>query len=88
MHHQKSVVSTRLRTRSENGMKKPTLLSPQVVSIGPFHHKNERLKAMEEHKERYYKSFVERSDQINLEDLVRVIREMEESLRSCAFLQR
>ena len=57
--------------------------TPQVVSIGPFHHKNERLKAMEEHKERYFKSFVERSDQINLEDLVRVIREMEESIRGC-----
>ena len=38
---------------------------------------------MEEHKERYFKSFVERSDQINLEDLVRVIREMEESIRGC-----
>ena len=27
--------------------------TPQVVSIGPFHCKDERLKATEEHKERY-----------------------------------
>ncbi|KAM4105962.1 hypothetical protein ACJW30_04G027900 [Castanea mollissima] len=42
--------------------------TPQVVSIGPFHHKNKRLKAMEEHKERYFRS---------------VIRDMEESIRGC-----
>ena len=60
--------------------------TPQVVSIGPFHHKNERLKtrlqAMEEHKERYFRSFLQRS-KINLEDLVVVIRDMEESIRGC-----
>ncbi|XP_030973293.1 putative UPF0481 protein At3g02645 isoform X1 [Quercus lobata] len=56
--------------------------TPQVVSIGPFHHKNERLKAMEEHKERYFRSFLQRSKK-NLEDLVGVIRDMEESIRGC-----
>ena len=56
--------------------------TPQVVSIGPFHHKNERLKAMEEHKEGYFRSFVKGSA-INLEYLVGRIREMEESIRGC-----
>uniref|UniRef100_A0A7N2MS41 Uncharacterized protein n=1 Tax=Quercus lobata TaxID=97700 RepID=A0A7N2MS41_QUELO len=60
--------------------------TPQVVSIGPFHHKNERLKAMEEHKERYFRSFVKRSA-INSESLVGEmvgeIRKMEESIRGC-----
>ena len=56
--------------------------TPQVVSIGPFHHKNERLKAMEEHKERYFRSFVKWS-KINLECLVGTIKEMEESIRGC-----
>ena len=56
--------------------------TPQVVSIGPFHHKNERLKAMEEHKERYFRSFVKRSA-IKLEYLVGIIREMEDSIRGC-----
>ncbi|KAM3702464.1 hypothetical protein ACJW31_04G027700 [Castanea mollissima] len=56
--------------------------TPQVVSIGPFHHKNERLKAMEEHKERHFKSFVERSG-IDVEYLVGEIRKMEKSIREC-----
>ena len=56
--------------------------TPQVVSIGPFHHKNKRLKSMEEYKERYFQSFVERSG-IKLEYLVDTISEMEESIRGC-----
>ena len=56
--------------------------TPQVVSIGPFHHENERLKVMEEHKERYFRSFVKRRE-INLEYLVGTIREIEESICGC-----
>nr|POE63892.1 upf0481 protein [Quercus suber] len=54
----------------------------QVVSIGPFHHKNKGLRAMEEHKERYFRSFAKRSA-IKLEYLVGTIREMEESIHGC-----
>ena len=61
--------------------------TPQVVSIGPFHHKNKRLKSMEEYKERYFQSFVERSE-IKLEYLVDTISEMEESIRGCYVMQR
>ncbi|XP_050258854.1 UPF0481 protein At3g47200-like [Quercus robur] len=56
--------------------------SPQIISIGPFHHQTKRLKAMEEHKERFFRSFVKRS-KINLECLVGTIKEMEESIRGC-----
>ena len=56
--------------------------TPQLVSIGPFHHKNERLKAMEQHKERYFRSFMQK-DGIVLKDFVGIIREMEESIRGC-----
>ena len=56
--------------------------TPQVISIGLFHHKSERLKAIEEHKDRYFQSFVERSE-IKLEYLVDTISEMEESIRGC-----
>ncbi|KAF3958563.1 hypothetical protein CMV_016539 [Castanea mollissima] len=56
--------------------------TPQVISIGPFHHKNKRLKAMEELKERYFSSFVKRT-KINLDDLVGKIREMEKRIRGC-----
>ena len=56
--------------------------TPQVVSIGPFHHKNERLKAMEGHKERYLRSFLQRS-KINSEYLVSEIRAIEGNIRGC-----
>ena len=56
--------------------------TPQVVSIGPFHHKNKRLKVMEEHKERYFRSFMKRS-KIKLEYLVDNIRKMENRILGC-----
>ncbi|KAM3750302.1 hypothetical protein ACB098_04G026900 [Castanea mollissima] len=56
--------------------------TPQIISIGPFHHKKERLQAMEEHKERYFRSFVKRN-KIDLDYLIGTIKEMEESIRGC-----
>lgn len=56
--------------------------TPQVVSIGPFHHKNKRLKVMEEHKERYFRSFMNRSE-IKVEYLVDSIKKMEKRIRGC-----
>ncbi|KAL4655112.1 hypothetical protein ACB092_01G427300 [Castanea dentata] len=60
--------------------------TPQVISIGPYHHKNEKLKTMEENKERYFRSFVQRC-QINWKNLVpklvSTIRELEERIRGC-----
>ncbi|KAB2619062.1 hypothetical protein D8674_014931 [Pyrus ussuriensis x Pyrus communis] len=35
--------------------------TPQVVSIGPLHHGKEHLKAMEEHKKRYLRHFLNRT---------------------------
>ncbi|XP_075662939.1 UPF0481 protein At3g47200-like [Castanea sativa] len=56
--------------------------TPQVFSIGPFHHKNKRLKVMEEHKERYFRSFMKRS-KIELKYLLDNIRKMEKRIRGC-----
>ncbi|KAM3702468.1 hypothetical protein ACJW31_04G028000 [Castanea mollissima] len=56
--------------------------TPQIISIGPFHHQTSRLKAMQEHKERFFRSFLKRS-QINLECLVGTIKDMEGSIRGC-----
>ena len=56
--------------------------TPQVVSIGPFHHKNKRFKVIEEHKERYFRSFMKRS-KIKSEYLVDNIRKMEKRIRGC-----
>ncbi|KAM4126205.1 hypothetical protein ACB094_01G370500 [Castanea mollissima] len=58
--------------------------TPQVISIGPFHHDaNDKLHTMEQRKLRYLKYFIERVENfdISLEDLVRIIKENEESIR-------
>ncbi|KAM3762784.1 hypothetical protein ACB098_01G371800 [Castanea mollissima] len=60
--------------------------TPQVISIGPFHHDaNDKLRTMEQRKLRYLKYFIERVENfdISLEDLVRIIKENEESIRCC-----
>ncbi|KAM4126204.1 hypothetical protein ACB094_01G370400 [Castanea mollissima] len=60
--------------------------TPQVISIGPFHHNaNEKLHTMEQRKLRYLKYFIERVENfdISLEDLVRIIKENEESIQCC-----
>ncbi|GAB4854092.1 hypothetical protein Ancab_022674 [Ancistrocladus abbreviatus] len=56
---------------------------PLVVSIGPFHYKDERLRAMEEHKLRYLKYFLNRTKNRNLEDYVNFVKEREELVRKC-----
>ncbi|XP_059460686.1 UPF0481 protein At3g47200-like [Corylus avellana] len=56
--------------------------TPQVISIGPFHHGNQKLQIMEKYKVRYLKEFMERV-KINLENLVCTIEDSEESVRQC-----
>ncbi|KAM3714925.1 hypothetical protein ACJW31_01G370000 [Castanea mollissima] len=58
--------------------------TPQVVSIGPFHRGNAELR-MEQRKLRYLKYFIQRFEvfNISLKDLVRTIKECEESVRCC-----
>ncbi|KAF5184879.1 hypothetical protein FRX31_025536 [Thalictrum thalictroides] len=58
--------------------------TPQLVSIGPYHHGTESLKAMEEHKIRYLSDFLGRLPRhCSLADLVQSLRELEESARQC-----
>ncbi|XP_059640858.1 UPF0481 protein At3g47200-like isoform X2 [Cornus florida] len=56
--------------------------TPRVVSIGPLHHGQKSLQAMEEHKLRYLQSFLSRTILI-LEDIVRDVRMWEERARRC-----
>ncbi|KAB1221430.1 hypothetical protein CJ030_MR2G013154 [Morella rubra] len=56
--------------------------TPRVVSIGPLHYGNERLKAMEEHKKRYLQNFMERTEG-TLESYVKAVKEKEAELRGC-----
>ncbi|KAJ7964925.1 hypothetical protein O6P43_014656 [Quillaja saponaria] len=58
--------------------------TPKVISIGPFHNGDERLQNMEMYKLRYLKKFLERNNRmISLEDLVKKIKEIEQSIRNC-----
>lgn len=54
--------------------------TPQIVSIGPFHHGREDLKPMEEMKRRYLKNFLQRTE-VSLEDFLKLINEKEAEIR-------
>nr|POE70171.1 upf0481 protein [Quercus suber] len=56
--------------------------TPHVISIGPIHHGNKRFQTMEKHKVRCFESFKQRTG-INSENFVRIIRQMEYSIRQC-----
>jgi hypothetical protein len=56
--------------------------TPQVLSIGPFHHGKKKLKTMEKYKVQYLKSFTERAE-IRLENLIHAIKYSEKSIREC-----
>ncbi|TXG65690.1 hypothetical protein EZV62_006965 [Acer yangbiense] len=56
--------------------------TPLTISIGPLHHGKEELKAMEKHKLRYLKQFLQRT-QVSLEDFLIFIKSKEKMLRNC-----
>jgi hypothetical protein len=56
--------------------------TPQVISIGHFHHSDERLEAMEKLKVTYFKIFVEKAE-LNVENLVTTVRDWEARVRRC-----
>ncbi|KAJ7960613.1 hypothetical protein O6P43_021031 [Quillaja saponaria] len=57
--------------------------TPKVISIGPFHSGNERLQYMKRFKLKYFRSFLERANQIDLRSWVAYIKELEPSVRTC-----
>ncbi|XP_048330990.2 UPF0481 protein At3g47200 [Ziziphus jujuba] len=69
-------VSERLRLVNEKAY------TPQVVSIGPLHHGKDCLKAMEEHKKRYLRDYLKRTN-TSLENYIKIIKQNELRLRSC-----
>ncbi|KAL5704665.1 hypothetical protein ACHQM5_023057 [Ranunculus cassubicifolius] len=57
--------------------------TPQVVSIGPYHHGTERLEAMEDHKLRYVSDFFYRESENSREDFVVSLIGLEKTARDC-----
>ncbi|KAG2712929.1 hypothetical protein I3760_04G148900 [Carya illinoinensis] len=56
--------------------------TPQVISIGPFHHGNKKLQILEKYKLRYLKDFMRRAN-TNPGKLVRIVKGLEERIRQC-----
>ncbi|KAI9072861.1 hypothetical protein K1719_045179 [Acacia pycnantha] len=54
--------------------------TPKLVSVGPFHYGNERLKDMERHKQIMFKRFIDRAES-SLDDLVRLVKHSEPKVR-------
>ncbi|KAG6670436.1 hypothetical protein I3843_Q065000 [Carya illinoinensis] len=56
---------------------------PEVVSIGPFHHENTQLQAMEIIKQHYLECLIYRAGTTELECLVKAIQSIEQDCREC-----
>ncbi|KAM6550577.1 hypothetical protein CsatB_000385 [Cannabis sativa] len=69
-------VPKRLRDVNDNAY------TPKVVSIGPFHHANQNLKPMEDHKKRYLRHYLQHTHQ-HMNYYVKIIKGKENELRSC-----
>ncbi|KAH8484601.1 hypothetical protein H0E87_028908 [Populus deltoides] len=63
---------------------RPEAYTPKLISIGPLHRGDERLKDMEEQKLRYFKGFSERNgmDKKKIEDLLIIIQDKEPCIRA------
>ncbi|KAF5445541.1 hypothetical protein F2P56_034587 [Juglans regia] len=58
--------------------------TPQVISIGPFHCRSQKLQSMEIYKLRYFRRFMERITKINRDEmLASIIQDSEERVRGC-----
>lgn len=58
---------------------------PHIVSIGPFHHGDPRLKMIEEHKWRFLATLLKRTEikGLSLEDLLKSVHPLEAKTREC-----
>ena len=60
----------------------PIDYTPQIVSIGPLHHGNPELQAMEEHKLRYLHHILQRT-KVSMAHFLEFIKKKETELRNC-----
>ncbi|KAM7490177.1 hypothetical protein LguiA_033098 [Lonicera macranthoides] len=57
--------------------------NPRVISIGPFHHGDERFRSMEVFKKRYFKKVVRRDGGAHLKNYIEFLKCCEASIRQC-----
>ncbi|KAG6658293.1 UPF0481 protein At3g47200-like [Carya illinoinensis] len=56
--------------------------TPQVISIGPFHHGNQNLQILEKYKVRYLEDFMSRAN-TSLENLISIVKGSEKGILQC-----
>ncbi|KAF8009452.1 hypothetical protein BT93_J0442 [Corymbia citriodora subsp. variegata] len=58
---------------------------PQIVSIGPYHHGQQRLNMVEQHKPRFFSTLLERTNNsgVGLDDYFKAIASWENEIRDC-----
>ncbi|CAL4980902.1 unnamed protein product [Urochloa decumbens] len=61
---------------------KPKAYRPQVVSLGPYHHRDKELQPMEEHKQRALRHLLRRANRPPLEEFAAAVEEVAEQLES------
>ncbi|KAM7490197.1 hypothetical protein LguiA_033118 [Lonicera macranthoides] len=57
--------------------------NPSVISIGPFHHGDERFRSMDVFKKRYFKKVVRRDGGVHLKNYIEFLKYCEASIRQC-----
>ncbi|XP_031272040.1 putative UPF0481 protein At3g02645 isoform X2 [Pistacia vera] len=57
--------------------------TPQLISIGPFHHGDTKLADMEEKKKRYMKQFLQRITSEKRDKILTFIKDNEQKIRNC-----
>lgn len=60
----------------------PAAYTPKVVSIGPFHYANKKLRNMESHKQIYCQKFIERAKlETTFDNLISCVQDLEPTVR-------
>ncbi|KAF5186796.1 hypothetical protein FRX31_023617 [Thalictrum thalictroides] len=61
--------------------------TPQIISIGPLHRDDKKLKPMQAYKVHFLNTLLRRKPSIKLEDYVKTLRGLEKKVRNCYFNQ-
>ncbi|XP_078161093.1 UPF0481 protein At3g47200-like [Carex rostrata] len=74
---------TIFRTPHSISQSKKKLFEPSVISIGPFHHGQKHLRALEDQKRRFLRDFLSRNDNISLDLCISEMKSLETRTRRC-----